>query len=132
MATLDYRDARIYVDGYELSGDFDTLNVALSAETLDETSMGDTTRIRKGGLTVADIDGSGFWDGAAGHVDQLAFGIVGTDDKIITVFANGLTEGTATDKGFSFKGVLNKFNLKGTVAQLLAFDFGAKGRGIEA
>lgn len=131
MATLHFRNAKIFVDGFDLSGDSATINVAYSAEMLDETAFGDTTRIRKGGLLVADVTGSGYWNAAAGTVERILFDIVGTDDKIITVFANGLTEGTSTDKGFSFKGVVEHYNIGGDVGTLLPFDFAIQGRGIE-
>ena len=106
--------------------------MAYSAEMLDETAFGDTTRIRKGGLLVADVTGSGHYDAAVNKPDPVIFGIVGTDDKIITVFANGITEGTSTDKGFSFKGVVEHYNIGGDVGTLLPFDFAIQGRGIEA
>ena len=102
------------------------------AEMLDETAFGDTTRINKAGLFAATVTGSGHWDGAAGHVDRVAFDLVGQDDKIITVFADGITEGTSTDKGFSMKGVLESYNLSGDVGTLLGFDLVMQGRGIEA
>lgn len=132
MSTVHFRDARIFVDGYDLSGDHASVEVSLAAEILDETSFGDSTRIHKGGLTVADVNGSGNWDGTAGHVDQIMFGIVGSDDKIITVFPNGITEGTITDMGFAMKGVVEEYNLNGGVGELLAFSFAMRGRGIEA
>lgn len=103
----------------------------MSAEMLDETAFGDSTRIHKGGLTVIDITGSGHYDSAAGTVDRILFGIVGTDDQVVTVFANGITEGTSTDKGFSFKGVVDHYNLSGDVGSLLEFDWAIMGRGIE-
>lgn len=132
MSTLHFRDARIFVDGFELSADFESIEVAFSAEMLDETTFGDSTRIRKGGLTMADVSGSGYWNGAAGAVDRILFDIVGSDNKIITVFANGISEGTSTDKGFSMKGVVSDYNIGGSVGALLPFDFAMSGRGIEA
>ena len=132
MSTLVYRNARVFVDGFNLSGDHNAVSVALSAEILDETAMGDSTRIHKGGLTTADIEGAGHWDAAAGHVDRIMFGLVGADDKIVSVFPNGLTEGTATEKGFALKGVLETFDVSGDVGSLLAFSMAIRGRGIEA
>ena len=132
MATIFYRNARIFIDGYDLSADFSSIGVMYSAEILDETAFGDTTRIHKGGLKVADVEGGGHWDAAAGHVDQVMFGIVGTDDKIISVFANGITEGVATDMGFSMKGVVETFDLSGDPGSLLEFSFAIRGRGIAA
>src|SRR5438093_2203628 len=132
MATLNFRDARIYVDGYELSGDFNSIGATVKAEILDETSFGDTTRIHKGGLVVTDVAGDGNWDAAAGRIESIAFSLVGVDDKVISVFANGITEGTATDKGFSMKGVVDEYTIGGNVGALLPFKFAIKGRGIEA
>lgn len=130
--SVHFRDARIYVAGYDLSGDHNAIAVSASAEMLDETAFGDSTRIRKGGLKVVDIAGSGHWNTDAGHVGRVAFGLVGSDDQIVAVFANGITEGTATDMGFATKGVLSKYDLKGDVGSLLAFDLAIMGRGIEA
>ena len=132
MATLHFRNCKIFVDGFELSGDFESIEVAVASEMLDETTFGDDTRINKGGLKTANISGSGYWNAAAGSVDRIMFTIVGSDDKLITVFANGLTEGTSTDKGFAMKGVVESYNIGGAVGALLPFDFSIQGRGIEA
>ena len=78
------------------------------------------------------VDGSGHWDAAAGHVERILFDVVGTDDTLITVFPNGVTEGTTTDKGFAFKGVVERYNLSGDPGSLLAFETSIQGRGIEA
>lgn len=132
MATLHFRNAKVFVDGFELSGDHNEVAVNYSVELLDETAFGDSTRINKGGLTVVSVDGKGHWNAAAGTVDRILFDIVGSDDKIVTVFANGITEGTTTDKGFAMKGVLESYNLSGGVGTLLGFDYTMQGRGIEA
>lgn len=132
MSTLHFRNAVILVDGYDLSGDHTSIEVAISAEMLDETSFGDSTRIHKGGLLVVDVNAQGNFDAAPGHIERLAYDIVGVDDKIITVFANGITEGVATDKGFSMKGVVDHYNLQGDVSSLLKFDMAVMGRGIQA
>jgi hypothetical protein len=132
VATIHYRNARILVGGYNISGDSNSLGVNLAAEMLDETSFGDSTRIRKGGLKTADVQGAANWDASAGHVDAILFGVVGVDDQVVTVFANGITEGTATDMGFSMKGVLDKYNVKGDVGSLCTVDFSIMGRGVGA
>jgi hypothetical protein len=132
MSTVHFRNARIFAGGYDLSGDHNAISIAVGAEMLDETAFGDSTRIRKGGLQVIDVTGAGHWDTAAGHVDAVMFGLVGVDGTVISVFANGLTEGTATDLGFAMKGVVDKYNLKGDPGALLGFDLSLMGRGKEA
>lgn len=131
MATIHFRNAKVLVDGYDLSGDHTSVTVAMSAEMLDETSMGDTTRIRKGGLTICDVTGAGYFNTSAGTIDRVMFGIVGSDDKLITVFPDGITEGgTQVGAGFSMKGVVDHYNLQGDVGSLLGFEFAVMGRGI--
>ena len=132
MATVHFRNAVILAGGFDLSGDHNGITVDLKAEMLDETAFGDSTRIHKGGLTVADISGKGNWDAAAGHVDRILFDLVGVDDTVVTVFPNGITEGTLTLMGFSVKGVVEHYNVGGDVGTLLPFDLAIMGRGIEA
>lgn len=141
MATTGlFSNAKIFVDGFALAGDFESIELAYSAEILDETTFGDTTRIHRGGLKTADVSGSGFWSAdvttaqSADVVDRILFGIVGSDDKVITLFADGITEGSTDNdkKGYAMKGVVNEFNIGGTVGALLPFNFAMMGAGIES
>lgn len=130
MATVHFRNAVILVDGYDLSGDHNSIGVEMKAEMLDETSFGDSTRMHKGGLVTTDINGKGFWNSGAGGVDRILFDIVGTDDKIITVFPDGIVEGTSTLMGFAMLGVVDHYNVAGEIGALLGFEFAIMGRGI--
>lgn len=133
MSTVHFRNAKILVGGYDVSGDMNQVAIALAAEVLDETCFGDSTRTHKGGLTTVAVSGSGCWDASAGHVDAIAFSLVGVDDTLIAVFPNGITEGaTSSLGGFACKGVVESYPLKGDVGSLLAFDLSIQGRGIEA
>jgi hypothetical protein len=133
MATVIYKDAKIFVDGYDVSGDHNELTLEYNSELQDETSFGDSTRIRKGGLTTVRVSGSGFWDNASDSlVSDAYFGLLGTDDKVVTLFADGISLGTSTDKGFSFKGVISEYSVGEAVGNLLGFSVAIDGRGIEA
>lgn len=130
MATVHYRNAKVYAAGFDLGGDFNSLALALASEMLDRTTFGASTRTNKGGLTTMAVSGSGFWNADAGAVDRIAFDLVGVDDTVVTVFPDGITEGTAG--GRSAKGVVERYDLAGEVSGLLGFTFAAMGRGIEA
>lgn len=134
MTTVHFRNAIILVDGYNLSGDHNSVGVDMKAEILDETSFGDSTRIHKGGLVVTDITGKGNWEGASGHVDRILFDLVGLDDKIVSLFPNGITEGASSGagRGYAMKGVVESYNIGGEVGTLLPFNMAVRGRGIEA
>ena len=124
-----YRDAKLFVNGANLSGSLKELGIEYSAEMLDETCFGDDTRITKGGLFTAKIAGSGFFDTVTG-IETVVFEAVGVDDAVLSVFPDGITEGSlTTGSGFSMKGVLSTMNVGADVGQLLAVDFGIESRG---
>jgi hypothetical protein len=131
MATLIYTDAKLFIGGYNLSADHNELGLDYSSEMQDITSFGDSTRIRTGGLDTASVSGSGFWNGGTGNADDALFGLVGADDQVLTLFANGITEGTATDKGYAFKSVIANYNIGNTVGDMLTFDLTADSAGTD-
>jgi len=133
MATLIYKDAAIFIDGYDLSSAHSDLTLAFSSEMQDETTFGDDTRINRGGLQVVSVSGSGFWENTAPNlVDDAYFGLMGTDDKVVSLYATGVTVGDSSPGGFAFKGVVSEFSVGGGVGGLLTFNVTIEGRGIEA
>lgn len=131
MSTIVYRNAKILVDGVEISADLYEMGVEYSAEMLDETCFGDDTRVHKGGLKMARISGAGCAQfGATDTFATLLFDEIGTEEAVVAVFADGITEGDLYS-GFAMKGVMSEFKLGEAVGQLLKLTFAFEGRGIE-
>lgn len=131
MSTIVYRNVVLLVDGLAMHGSLNELSVEYGAEVLDETTFGDDTRIRKGGLFTARISGAGFFEGGNGEIEQLLFTLCGDDDAVFTVFPDGVTEGgTTTGMGYGMKGVVYEFTLGEAVGNLLKVTFAVEGRGI--
>lgn len=130
MATVNFRNARILIDGASLHASFNELSVEQGAEMLDETAFGDDTRVNKGGLLTAMISGGGHAEFEANAVEDIVFNRIGTDGTVIVVFPNGITEGTQTEMGYAMLGVLSEFTLGGSVGSLLPFTMTAESRGI--
>ena len=77
MSTLHWRNPKVEVNGVDLSDNFSSAALNLSAEMLDETAFGDTTRIRKGGLFDWSIELNAHQDFVSGEVDSTFFALVG-------------------------------------------------------
>ena len=131
MATIHYRNAKIIIDGYHLSGSFAEFNVEYSAETLDETAFGDTARHFRGGLLNARISGRAHCEFGDGAIETVLFEKVGDDQTPIVAFPNGITVGTQTDMGFAMLGVIDTFDIGGAVGTLLPISFGMATAGID-
>ena len=78
MATVVFRNAFVEVNGTNLSDDVESVTLNRGSEMLDETAMGDDTRINKGGLFTWSMDLNFHQDYAASQVDATLFSLVGT------------------------------------------------------
>lgn len=128
MGTVVYRDAYILVDGANLRAEFSELAVEHGAEDLDGTTFGQDTRVHKGGLLLSRITGAGYAALGANAAEEIVMARVGTDDTMVVVFPDGITEGTTTKKGYAMLGMLQTFDLGGAVGVLLPFSFVAECR----
>ena len=82
MPTVTYKNAKVYVGGYDLSGDFNQLELMHEAESLDATVFGNDTRRRRGGLHMTRLTGGGFWQAGTNAVDPALFESHGLDDTV--------------------------------------------------
>lgn len=129
MATIVYTDAKLFVGGYNLSADHSEIGLDYAADMLDVTAFGDDTRVRGGGLDTATLSGTGFWNGGTGNADQALFGLTGATRVPLVVFADGITEGVTTDKGFAFQTVVADYNIGNTVGDMLTFEITCESAG---
>jgi hypothetical protein len=133
MATIVYRNAKVFINDVQLDASLSELAVEYSAEMLDVTTFGADTRIHKGGLFTGRVTAKGYFDllGATG-LEAAVFGDIGLDDAIVTVFADGITEGSITLAGFGMKGVVSELKVGNPVGSTLDLSLVAESRGIAA
>ena len=118
MATVHFRNAYTWVNGVDLSDDVESVSLSFGAETLDETAMGDTTRVNKGGLLTWSIDLNFHQDYAASQVEATLFSLVGTTTCFELRPLNSCS--TSINPSFSAIGVLeNAPPVGGGVGSLL-------------
>lgn len=107
MATVVWKNASFIVNAVDLSNDVQSLALNYSAESLDETAMGDDTRIRKGGLLDWSVDITFLQDFAASQVDATLFSLVGTTSCIQIKPVNAAA--SATNPRFGGVAVLESY-----------------------
>lgn len=83
MATINYRNAALWLNGVDLSGAVESASISYGAEMLDETAMGDDTRINKGGLKTWSLELNFHQDfttstSPGAQVDSTLWPLVGT------------------------------------------------------
>lgn len=113
-----FKNAFLWVNAVDLSSHCAEVALNYSAEMLDETAMGDNTRVRKGGLKVWSIAPKFHQDFAAAAVDKTLFTLVGTTACWELRPDNSCS--TAINPSFSGIGVLESYPpLGGGVGTLL-------------
>lgn len=118
MPTLHFHNALVEVNGTDLSSHFSAVTLNYASEMLDETAMGDSTRIRKGGLYVWSIDMTTHQDFAAGAVNAVIFPLVGTT-VCVEIRPQNICS-TVANPRYSGIGIIEKYNpVGGSVGTLL-------------
>lgn len=118
MATLHFRNAFVQINAVDLSDDVESVTINLSSEMLDETAMGDTTRIRKGGLLDWSVELNLHQEFAASQVDATLFSIVGAT-ACIEIRPQNICSTTVNPR-YEGIGILESYNpVGGSVGTLL-------------
>lgn len=128
MATVVYRNAYFWLDGVDYSDQIESLGLEYSAEMLDETAMGDDTRINKGGLKNWAIEVNAHQEFNSGKLGAALFAKVGSTTCVEIRPHN--TCSTTINPSFSGIAVLENFpSMSGSVGSLLDASFTLRSAG---
>lgn len=127
MASLVLRDAKILIAGHDFSGQMNAVALEYSADMLDETAFGATTRINKGGLKSVVGSAAGHWDSASTTaVDPVLFARIGTADVPVVISPDG---GQASEVAYLLRAIHAEYSVGGAVGELLPFSVSMEGSG---
>lgn len=127
MANKVIKNARLWIGGYNLSGDVNRLAMSLSAELLDDTTLEDSARSRLPGLLVSALQCEGFWDAGAGKPDDVVDGYFAIADVPVSVCP--IAAAAAGSRAFTFRAALADYQRGAQVGELFKFSAGAEGSG---
>jgi hypothetical protein len=111
---------KVWFDGYEFRSDVSAMALEYATEPQDGTTLGDDTRIRLGGLKVADFALEGFWRGGTGNIDDILFSKVGLANSNVTMSSSG--DPVAGAVVYMARGVVGNYSpLGGTVGEMARY-----------
>lgn len=93
MPTVVFKNAYLSIGGVDLSTSVAEVALNISAEMLDESAMGDNTRMHKGGLKDWTISPKFHNDFSAANVDATLWSLVGTTSDVEVRAVNTCTTG---------------------------------------
>ena len=127
MGVQILKDCKLWLAGFDLSGDMNALALDFGAELQDNSVFGDDTRSRAGGLKTVTFAHEGFWNGGADKVDDVLFGRLGLADEVMSVAPETGADG---ETAYVLRSVLGEYAPGGSVGEMLAFSVrGESGQG---
>lgn len=124
MGTFVQTQVKLYVDGYDFSGDMNAIAMAYGAEAKDATTYGQDTRIHKGGLKTVSLAEAGLWDGSATK-DKIWFDNIGSNGKPVSVMP---TTGAEGERAFFFNSLKSQYTPEMPLGELMKFGVTAQTR----
>lgn len=116
-------DAKIFFDGYDFSGDMNSVALDHGSELQDQTTFDCTTRARLGGLKTVAVQIEGLWEAGAGKVDTVLFDALGDADKLLSICPLGYATG---ERAFFLNAVLGGYNPSASVGEIFRFSISAE------
>jgi len=118
MAKLVLKNVKLYLNGYDLSCDHNSVSFGYSANEVEATVFCDDAVRRLAGLPSFEITHNGYVDTATDGSDSVLFPLVGSTGNIMTLSATGANAGDIAS--FS-KGVEFEYSPSGNVGDMFSF-----------
>jgi hypothetical protein len=118
MATLILTNAKIWWDGYDLSGDHNEIRIAHGVDELPFDKFGSLTHLVKAGLKRSGISGDGWWNAGTDQADGVLHSKVGVAGTALAVSPDGGDEG---EVGYLMKPLESMYSFGAAVGELLPF-----------
>ena len=113
----------LLLDDRDLTGRTNAIGIDYGAESQDETSLDDDTRIAKGGLKTVGLSAEGFFDGP---YDADIYGSIGVASSLITMAATK----SVGDVAYTIQALTGNYTpIQGSVGDIVGFSLNAKARG---
>ena len=106
------KNAKIYVNGYDLTTYFSSFDVPVSVDMADISTFGISSKKAIPGLKSATIQADGFFDSASNAVVPVLEAAIGSEQSRWCYFPDGDTRG---NQGKAIEGVETQYQVKSTI-----------------
>ena len=117
MSTFMLSNASITINSVDLSSYVTSITLSQSADSLEDTAMGDTSRSYIGGLKSGTVDIEFNADFAAAKTEATIFPLVGTSTAVVIKPVDASV--SATNPSYSFNAICTEWDtLNGSVGEI--------------
>uniref|UniRef100_A0A6M3IL17 Uncharacterized protein n=1 Tax=viral metagenome TaxID=1070528 RepID=A0A6M3IL17_9ZZZZ len=132
MAENVLKNVKVYIAGYDLSGDMNEITLSQNVELQDRTVFNSSFRKRKPGLKSVELSGGGFWNSSEGvkgttrgRIDPVAFERLGTTGNVMSVLPNGASLGSVV---YVAPSIIAEYSPGGSIGDMFGYNITANGQ----
>lgn len=103
-------NARVYVNGYDLSAYLKNFSIAGEADTHDVTTFTASAKSYIAGLKDATLSADGVYDGDTSGIDEVMQAALGQDNSVWSYFPQG--ESAVEDAGYGFNTIATSYEVE--------------------
>lgn len=118
------KNTKVYLDGFDLSGDLNASALDYGAEMLDATTFGNEARINTAGLYTARMNHEGHWRAGGTGPDDSIYARLGTANAVVTLAPE---TGAVAEIAYTFRAVHSEYSQGGQVGAITPFSVTAEG-----
>ena len=123
MAKFVFNDGKVFAGGYDLSSNITSVNLDISADELDATTINSGGfRSRLGGIKDSSLTMDGFFEAGANKPDALLGASVGSELVVTTVPDAGVG-----NTAYFLKSTLFSYNILGAIGEITPFTVSKSG-----
>jgi hypothetical protein len=125
MSETVFKNAKVYLDGFDISGQTNSVTLNQGVDLLDRTALSHTSRRRKPGLKDVSVSLSGFWDST--NTDKEMFSDIGTTG-VVSIMPTS-NAGAINSLSFFTANINGEYSPSGSIGDLYGFTFAGNGQG---
>jgi hypothetical protein len=122
MGTFAANNITTWFSGYDMTGDLNSTNLAMSYDALDSTPFGSVARKRTAGLEDCQLSEEGFWQSGTVAVDPTAFAALGGTSQPVSNSSDGLDSSVA----YFYRARTFNYQTFGKVGEMFPFSLSAQ------
>lgn len=127
MGKYVLKNGKILLNGYDLSGDHNSVELSVTREEKDVTTFGSVGMKRLAGMQSFNVSGGGFFEAGTGKTDTVVWSAFSTTANEVTIMPQGSTAGSV-----AFISQMDTFEYApgGSVGDAMGFTFAGAGEGV--
>lgn len=123
MAPYVTKSSKIWLDGFDISGDLNAYALSMGSEIQEDTALGDDTKSNASGLKAGQFEAEGYWQAGTDKIDEILYTRIGLSGLVLSAAGETGAEG---ELAFSLQPILGEYSPGAAIGEMMKFTVSAE------